>query len=258
MELNERQRQMLDIVNREKYVTVQDLCNQLYSSPATTRRDLNILEKNRSVQRVCGGAIPIYGNGQEVPYDVRVYHNNAEKRKIAQTAAKLINEASTLIIDSSTTCTYLVHQLSSFKNLTVLTNGAESLVQLIHMSNITTIATGGIVTSSYEFRGAITRNSIERYNAELFFLSCSSISVENGVTFTNEENASIKQLMAKHAQRKILLCDSSKFDISHFCRAFAFSDFDYVITDTVPKNPKLRDAIGPRLICADDTHVIND
>lgn len=256
MRLNERQRQILEIIEQRKFVTVHDLCGCIFSSPATIRRDLCVLEENKSIQRVYGGAIPVSGNDQEIPRDVRLYRNNYEKNCIAQTAVKLINNASTIILDSSTTCTYLVRQLDQFEKLSVLTNGTDSLGLLTHMPNIRTIATGGVVTNGYEFRGALTRHSIERYNADLFFLSCSSISVEQGVTFTDEDNANIKQLMAKRAQKKILLCDSSKFEISHFFRAFTLDEFDYIITDTAPKSSALRDMMGDRLICADDSHLL--
>jgi DeoR/GlpR family transcriptional regulator of sugar metabolism len=256
MQLNERQRQILDIVCRDKFVTVQGLCGLIFASPATIRRDLCVLEENKSIKRVYGGAIPISGNDQEIPHDIRLYRNIAEKKSIAQTAVKLVSNASTIILDSSTTCTYLVRQLDQFKDLSVLTNGMDSLALLTNMSGIKTIATGGIITSGYELRGAFTQASIERYSADLFFLSCCSVSVETGVTFTDEDNASIKQLMAKHARKKVLLCDSSKFNRSHFFRAFSLDEFDYIITDTAPKNKELRDAMGEHLICADDSHIL--
>ena len=256
MKLNDRQKQIMEIVNQKRFVTVHELCGEIFASPATIRRDLCFLEESNSVQRVHGGAIPISGNAQEMPYNVRINRNNVEKKSIAQTAAQLISNASTITLDSSTTCTYLVRLMDKFENLSVVTNGIDSLALLMHNPNIKTISTGGIVTKGYEYRGAITRHSIERYNADLFFLSCCSVSAENGVSFTDEDNANIKQLMAKHARKKVLLCDSSKFEISHFFRAFTFDEFDHIITDTVPQNKLLRDMMGDRLICADNSHLL--
>ena len=253
--MNERQRQILDIIQTEGFMSVQDLCGRIFASPATIRRDLNVLAENNSIHRIFGGAVPISGNDQEVPYNIRLYRSNLEKSAIAQTAVKFIKNASTIILDSSTTCMYLARLLDNFENLSVLTNGTDSLSVLTHVPKVKTIATGGIVAKGYEFRGALTRHSIERYNADLFFLSCCSISTENGVSYTDEENASIKQLMAKRAKKKIMLCDSSKFDQASFFCAFSLDEFDYFVCDTAPQNPALREAMGDRLICADGTHL---
>ena len=86
------------------------------------------------------------------------------------------------------------------------------------------------------------------------FISCGAVSVENGISYTNDESANIRQLMAKHAKQKILLCDNSKFDRSYFFRAFSVEDFDHIICDTVPQNKRLRELMGDRLICADGSH----
>jgi len=253
--MNERQKQILDIIQTEGFVSVQALCGRIFASPATIRRDLSVLVENNSIHRIFGGAVPISGNDQEVPYNIRLYRSNEEKSAIAQTAMQFIRNASTIILDSSTTCSYLAQQLEKFENLSVLTNGTDSLSILTRVPKVKVIATGGQVVKGYEFRGSLTRHSIERYNADLFFLSCCSLSAENGLTYTDEENASIKQLMAKRAQKKILLCDSSKFDQSSFFCAFTLDEFDHFVCDTAPKNPALREAMGDRLICSDGSHL---
>lgn len=254
MRLNERQQQILAIINNDKFVTVNGLCGVLFASPATIRRDLRVLEDANSIRRVFGGAVPIYGNDQESPYSVRLHRNNAEKIAIAQTALQFISSASTLILDSSTTTTYLARQLDAFENLSVLTNSIDAISVLSNMSKVKTIATGGVIARSFELRGALTRHSIEQYNADLFFMSCGAVSVENGISYTHEESAGLRQLMAKHAKKKILLCDSSKFDRSYFHRAFSVEDFDHIICDTAPQNKALRDLMSDRLICADGSH----
>ena len=256
MELNERQLQILSIINEKQFVTVQALCGQIFASPATIRRDLCILEENESIIRTWGGAIPIIGSNQEIPHDIRLYRNSQLKTAIAKKALTLINNSSTIFLDSSTTCAFLAQRLGAFENLTVMTNGLDSQSILLHIPSVKTIVSGGVITKGYEMRGPLTQHSIECYRADLFFLSCCAISVDAGVTFTDEENAAIKQRMAKNAKKKILLCDSTKFDISNFCKSFDFTDFDHIVCDTAPKNKALRNAIGSRLLCADDSHLL--
>lgn len=254
MRLSERQQQILNIINRDKFVTVNGLCGLLFASPATIRRDLQALEGSGSIRRVFGGAVPISGNDQESPFSVRQRRNNPEKTAVAQTALQFVENASTIILDSSTTTTYLARQLESFQKLTVLTNSLEALSVLSNMSKVKTIMTGGVVVNGYELRGALTQRSIERYNADLLFMSCGAVSCENGATYTSEDSANIRQIMANHAKKKILMCDSSKFDRSYFFRAFSVEDFDHIVCDTAPQNQRLRDLMGDRLVCADDSH----
>ncbi len=256
MRLSERQQQILSIINRDKFVTVNGLCGQLFSSPATIRRDLRVLEDSHSIRRVFGGAVPISGNDQESPFSIRLRRNNPEKIAIAQTASQFVENASTIILDASTTTTYLVRHLESFQHLTVLTNSLEALSVLSNMSKVKTIMTGGVVVNGYELRGILTQRSIEQYNADLLFISCGAVSCENGVSYTSEDSASIRQLMANHAKKKILLCDSFKFDRSYFFRAFSIKDFDHIVCNTAPQNQKLRDLMGDRLVCSDDSHKI--
>ena len=52
----ERQNQILEILNTRHAVTVDELCALLYSSGATIRRDLQILETSGLIRRTHGGA----------------------------------------------------------------------------------------------------------------------------------------------------------------------------------------------------------
>ena len=254
MRFNELQQQILTIINQDQFVTVNDLCKRLFSSPATIRRDLHVLESFHSIQRVFGGAVPINGSAQDSPVSVRLRRNNAEKMAIAKVARRFISNTSTIILDSSTTTSYIAQQLDDFENLTVLTNSIAILSILTNMPKVKTIVTGGIISNGSQLRGPLARHSIEQFNADLCFMSCGTMSVENGISYTNEESANIRQLMAKHAKKKILLCDSSKFDRSYFFRAFSVEDFDHIVCDTAPQNKKLRDLMSDRLICVDESH----
>lgn len=256
MRLNERQHQILTIINQEQFISVNDLCERLFASPATIRRDLHVLEASHSIQRVFGGAVPIIGNAQDSPIANRQRRNNKEKMTIARIARQFVHNGATILLDASTTTCYVAQQLEAFENLTVLTNSLDNIAVLTNMPRVTTIVTGGIISNGSQLRGALTRYSIEQYNADLCFMSCGTVSAENGVTYTNEDSANVRRLMAKHAKKKILLCDSSKFDRSYFFRALSIEDFDHIVCDIAPQNKALRDLMGERLICADGSHEI--
>ena len=54
----ERQEEILDILNRNKSATVEELASELYVSGATIRRDLRAMEKQGLIKRSHGGAMP--------------------------------------------------------------------------------------------------------------------------------------------------------------------------------------------------------
>ena len=61
MLIEKRFREILEIVNREKSVTVQELMEILGTSESTIRRDLNTLSQEGKLVKVHGGAVAIEG-----------------------------------------------------------------------------------------------------------------------------------------------------------------------------------------------------
>ena len=61
----ERQDEILDILNRNKSATVEELAAELYVSGATIRRDLRSMEKQGLIKRSHGGAMPFKSSAEE-------------------------------------------------------------------------------------------------------------------------------------------------------------------------------------------------
>ena len=54
---NEREREIINILkNDDGFITVKELCEKLYASESSIRRDLTALEKRGIVKRTYGGA----------------------------------------------------------------------------------------------------------------------------------------------------------------------------------------------------------
>ena len=53
----EREKEILEIILKEKTVTVKELAQRLYSSEPSIRRDLSLLEKQSLIRRTHGGAV---------------------------------------------------------------------------------------------------------------------------------------------------------------------------------------------------------
>ena len=74
----ERQNTILELVRERRAISVEELCRQLYSSGATIRRDLKMLEQSGLLRRTHGGAVFVEDAAKDSPAMLR----EAEKRGI--------------------------------------------------------------------------------------------------------------------------------------------------------------------------------
>ncbi len=85
MNLNNRQKQILNELETSSQVRVTKLAKKLFASEMTIRRDLEYLEKEGFLIRCHGGAIPI-GNHLLYPIKYRMWINTKEKKDLALVA----------------------------------------------------------------------------------------------------------------------------------------------------------------------------
>ncbi len=230
----ERQHKLLDLLRGRKFMDVHELSALLYASESTIRRDLAILEKAGLLRRTFGGAALIEGLNAEIPLSVREDQYSREKEAIARLASSLLSGGNTIIIDSSSTAFKLIPFVSAHR-LTVLTNSPKAAIELAKYPDVKVYSTGGrLRENSLSYVGRIAKSAVSLFNLDVMFFSCVGISLEGGLTDTNEDEADLKGAMMQHARLKVALMDSSKFGLATFSRISGFSGIDYLITDRDP------------------------
>lgn len=206
---NERQNQILRLLQRDGTVAVQALAAQLYASEATIRRDLAAMEQHGLVRRIHGGAVAA-GGADEVPLFLRERERHAEKAAIARQALAYIRDGATIIMDASSTVCHLVPLLTRFEGLTVITNGPKTSMALA-AQHIKNICTGGVLLdNSLACVGSHAEQCIRGIQADLVFFSCRGLSDEGRLSDASLEETCIRQVMLAHARQRICLCDASK------------------------------------------------
>ena len=86
---NERKREILNILKTQNgFVAVKELCEKLFASESSIRRDLERLQKMNLLKRTHGGASLIENTNKATPLDKRMTKNTVGKRKIAKKALK--------------------------------------------------------------------------------------------------------------------------------------------------------------------------
>ena len=126
----ERQNRIMEILSVEGAVTVSKLSAELDVTEETIRRDLEKLEKNESLRRTHGGAVPIDGTTFELSLEKRKHTNVEEKARLAKTAAGFVASGDTIFLDASTTTFYMARELKKVRNITVITNSVRVINEL--------------------------------------------------------------------------------------------------------------------------------
>ena len=209
MKLNNRQKKILQIVNRKGSVKVSELSESLYFSGMTIRRDLQVLEEEGLLKRVYGGAV---ANESEFQYPMwyRVKINKEQKKMLAQQATKHLHDGQVIFFNSSSTLVYLLPYLQQYKKLKIVTNSIPLLLQVAKM-HIPCLLTGGIYN---EIEGSIsgrqTEAFLQRINPDISFLSCEALSSDGYVTDGDADFAEIDRIAVEQSKVSVLLMDRSK------------------------------------------------
>ncbi len=211
----ERQAGITDLLQQAGSMTTAELAAKLYVSEATVRRDLTRLEKMGLVRRVHGGAMIVSGPESEIPWLIRDRANDTAKCAIAAKAISCIKDGDTVILDASSTVLRIVPLLKQKTNLTVITNGPKTTMELA-MAHIRTLTTGGVLLdNSLAFVGREAEQFIRNVNADVLLLSCRGVSPDGYLTDTSLEEVNIRKEMLRHARRKYLLCDTGKIGVTY-------------------------------------------
>lgn len=228
----ERQNKILQILEQRQVITVDELCSLLYSSGATIRRDLQILENNGVIRRTHGGAMHIDVGAQDFPMTLREQENLSAKETLAQKAFPLIKDGQTLFMDSSSTVCRLARRLTGFQRLRVITNGLKTASILAEIDGIEVYHTGGrLRDNAMSFTGTQAIEFVRMFNADYAFISCRGVDPEVGVTDSDEGEANLKRIYIQNAKRVVLLCDSSKLGQRFFCKISPLESIWKIITN---------------------------
>lgn len=231
----ERRNRILSILQKENRVLVSDLSKAFQVTEETIRRDLEKLENEGYAKKTYGGAIVNENINTDLPFTVRKTTNVSGKLKIAEVIAALIRDGDHIMLDASTTALYIAKQLKSKKNLTVITNSVEILIELSDVSGWKVLSTGGVLgEGSLSLVGHQAEQMIRSFHVDKAIISCKGLDIERGISDSSELEAYIKKLMVASANVKILAADSSKFDKISFTKICDIDEIDTIVTDDEP------------------------
>lgn len=231
----ERKNLILEKLQEEKRVVVSELSELFDVSEETIRRDLDKLEKEGFASKTYGGAVLVENSNTDMPFSVRQKRNIEAKKVIAELIEGLIQDGDHIVVDPSSTAVFIVNALKGKKDLTIVTNSIEVLVELSDVSGWDIISTGGTLKENYlALVGPKALEGIHSFNSDKVILSCKGIDMDKGITDANEMFSQVKKAMLQSAKQKILAVDSTKFESVAFSKICDVTDLDMVVTDKKP------------------------
>ncbi len=245
---SEREREIISFLKEnDGFATVKELCEKLYASESSIRRDLTALEGRRVIRRTHGGAELVSNVSGAIAFNQRAHHNVNAKKAIAKKAAALIKDGDVIFLDQSSSAFYLANEIFLNNSLTVVTNNIE-IISLLSASAIKTISSGGMLSPDNRscLVGRDAHYIFENIHADLAFFSTKSLSSDGIISDCVREEVLVRDSMLKNCAKKVFLCDSEKFGTQSAYKQCALGDVDYLISEN---NYTLNfSAVAPNLI----------
>ncbi len=231
----ERRNAIVTKVSAEGKVLVADLAKEFDVTEETIRRDLEKLDNDGLVRKTYGGAIKNESFNIDLPFHVRKQTNVESKQKIAALIGEMINDGDYIMLDASTTALCVIKNILNKKNITLITNSIEILLELCNKPEWNVLSTGGMLKEGgLSLVGYQAEKMISGFHVDTAICSCKGLDETNGITDSNERDAEIKKAFFRSANKRVLAADSSKFDRSSFVKVCGFSDIDVVVTEKYP------------------------
>ena len=231
----ERRNAILEKLQAERRVVVSEL-SQIYKvSEETIRRDLEKLENEGFAIKSYGGAVINENANVDLPFNIRKKRNVISKQKIAEVISSRIKDGTSIMLDASSTAVYIAKALKERKNLTLITNSIEILIEMFDTPNVNVLSTGGAMREgSFALVGPQTDKMLNSYHVDMAIVSAKGFDLETGLTDTEELHANNKKTMLHAGREKVLAVDSSKFGKTAFTEIGTLEDISMVVTDAKP------------------------
>ena len=249
----ERQQQLHHLIEKQRRITVSQICQQFSISEATARRDLDALAEKEKVRRVHGGAIAIHQALPEPPVLPRTAEQAEYKRRIGELAATLVGDGETVFLGSGTTVLEVARNLRDRRKLTVITNSLLVINALDDAAGISLIGLGGIFRASERsFIGYIAEQALAELRADKIIMGIRALDPEEGLTNDYLPETMTDRAIIHIGKQVIIVADHSKYGSVSTAFVAPVTVVDTLVTDSdmQPEQVETLTAKGVKVLTA--------
>ncbi len=234
-----RHRQISSWINAGRDLSVAELAERFGVTTETVRRDLKVLEKDGSVKRVFGGAIPV---GQDIPpLEEREAQGAAGKRAIARLVTRFVSKDQCIYLSSGSTCLAVARELAVGPCVSVMTH-MPKIAEVLGAPgrHDVTVAGGRYSYDDGIITGPSVLAAIDCRDFDLSIIGAFGLTDDFGTVDSTEHNFHLKRKLRERSRRCIFLATAEKFGRPATFRTLPLSDLGTVITDQAPDTHYLR------------------
>ncbi|HUQ67966.1 MAG TPA: DeoR/GlpR family DNA-binding transcription regulator [Planctomycetaceae bacterium] len=239
MLLDQRRDEILQLIEKQGFVSLQELVERLGASESTVRRDLERLDEIGQIRRTRGGAA--YIGEHLTPFEERGITAQSEKQRIAKAVAEQIEPGDTVLLDGGTTTLEVARSLIG-KSLQVVTNSLPIANLLVNQPTIELILIGGyLYPRTGVALGSIAAAALQGLHVRRVIMSAGGIT-ERGLFNSNTLLVDCERQMFDAAEDVWGVADHTKFGrtaLAHLCplstvhRYFVDSGLDHKWRETI-------------------------
>ena len=232
--ISNRHGNIISLINKNGFVTVEEMAKLYNVTPQTIRRDINFLDNEGYVSRYHGGAGPS-SSVENVAYRHRKELLLEEKKKIAMNVASIIPDKSSLFINIGTTTEYVANALCDHNKLRIITNNLNVAAIMSKKEGFEVIVAGGIVRSK---DGGITGESavqfIKQFKMDIGIIGISGIDLDGTLLEFDFREVHVARTIIENSRKVFLVADHSKFGRNAMVKLGNIKEIDTLITDKKP------------------------
>ncbi len=235
-----RHSHLIEIARKRNFVHVAEVASELGVSEMTIRRDLIELEREGMLVRTHGGAILDDGGAsapfidrEEPAFAARLREYNAEKRQIAAFAATLVERRMSVALDVGTSTHLLAETLSETENVKFFTSSLRTALLLGEGGREVYVPAGQVHGVEMSICGKSACEEFERFWFDIAFIGASGITAD-GLYDYSPEDSDMKRVYLRRSRRKVLLCNSAKYNHMSLVRIADLSELDLFVSDAAP------------------------
>ncbi len=231
MALKEREDGILVYLGKHKEATVRELCEALFVSEATMRRDLARLHASGKIVRTYGGAALKNEPGENLPLFLREREHSDAKAVIGRKCLSLISDGDVIMVDGSSTAQALLRLIGTKRSVVVITNSAKAPF-LVEEGQVKLFVTGGeLAIGTYTFVGNEAETFLRGFSADLCFFSVRTLTAGGELTDNALSENAVRRVMLERSKKRVLMLDSQKIGAPCLGTLCTLNDIDFVVCE---------------------------
>ena len=147
---------------------------------------------------------------REMPIAERVLVDKDEKKTLCLRALPYLCDHSTVYLDSSSTCLYLIPHLQRYKNIRIITNSVQAVLDASAFHIPCLLIGGEYYEQDMCFVGSIAERYASELNVDVAFFTTAAYSDDGVISDFDVKQTMIRRVILKNAKKSIFLFERSK------------------------------------------------